>query len=349
MDAQQWTDHLNAVPLTSDHVDEFAYVSECPCGTGGPCCQVKLQMQITNRSLKESQNVYTDDIVSSDERVLPVHRTFNIISMKPLFGGKGIAIETSSPHTFSDGDLVTVLDSVARLPRFCKASQCRDSGMILQPLFESTSEKISPNVLVDFVPLQKHIDVKKIGESLGHITNRLLLYTLGPGQTISWSAIARKGTAGTGTMREETEDSGRKRHIKWSPVTVCYYRPLARDMKLDSSKLKTREQAKAFLMTCPKGVFDIEDTSVKSVVIKNGDDCDLCRSCENWATENNLTGLIELPKRKYPEWTQFVVKSSGSIDAYSIVQKAISHVREKLILISGAAGAQLVYPSLKSY
>lgn len=340
MDAQQWTDHLNAVPLDSRQVDEFAYVSECPCGTGGACCQVKLQMQITNTSKIDSLNVYSDDIVSSDQRVAPVNRTFNLLAMRP--DRQGILVQTAERHTFSDGDLVTILDSVTPLPRFCKATQCKEDTLILQPLF--TDNSASPNVMVDFIPLTETYIVNKVGESVGHITNRLLLYTLGPGQTVSWSAIARKGTAGAGTIREETVDSVRKRHIKWSPVTICYYRPLARDLEINSpmAKALTDQQTAAFIGTCPKRVFDIEDT----IKVARPDDCNLCRACSFWARDNNLTGLVTLPVRNHPEWQQFVVKSNGSIDAYTIVRKAITIVREKLTLISGAAGAQLLYPAI---
>lgn len=345
MDAQQWTDHMNAVPLDSRRVDEFAYVNECPCGTGGPCCQVQLQIHMTNESSNESLNVYSDDMVSSDPRVRPVHRTFNLLSLVPQ-GKNNVLAATSESHSFSDGDLVTVLDSVAKLPRYCRADKCTLKTLVLKPLFADEPLRLQ----------QEHRADGGVGNSVGRITNRLLLYTLAPGQTVSWTAFARKGSAGAGTMRDEIIDADRKRHIKWSPVTVCYYRPLARDLVINPTGFPLNlQQAQDFTGSCPKRVFDIEDshhmnrkqrTSSAKVVIKRPDDCDLCRACEFWARDNNQIGLVTLPQRKHPEWQQFVVKSNGSMDAYVIMRKSIAIVREKLDFVAMAARSQLSYPAL---
>lgn len=153
-------------------------------------------------------------------------------------------------------------------------------------------------------------------------------YILGPGQTISWKAIATKG-------------SGRD-WVKWSPCW-SYYRPLFRDNTINRTISLTTEQSEALVKACPKGVFDIESGHL---TIARPDECDACRQCTDWASENGVPGVVQLSKRKKPEWQRFNVHSMGSLDAKDIVVRAIDIITGRLQTIINASESQLHYPSL---
>jgi hypothetical protein len=176
---------------------------------------------MTNNNLK-SLNVYTDDLVATDPRVRPVHRTFKVLKMSQNSDGT-IIIQTTEEHTISDGELVNVLDTSDGVHPFWRATKCAEDTMVLVPLFAKTASK----------------NVKRIG----FVSNRQLLYVLGPNQTISFKAIATKGTG--------------RDWIKWSPCW-SYYRPLFRDNTVDRTKTLTAAQANEIKQSCPKQVFDIE-------------------------------------------------------------------------------------------
>lgn len=141
MDPKQWAQRIGQIPLESRSVSDFARVSECGCESGGPCCNAEIQLHMTNESISDSLKVYTDDIVASDSRVRPVHRTF--AATFTTSGPKVVKVETSGNHTFSDGDLVCIIESSIGLPTFCRAINCLASTLDLQPLFPDQSFKIS--------------------------------------------------------------------------------------------------------------------------------------------------------------------------------------------------------------
>jgi hypothetical protein len=232
MDPRQWAQRIGQIPLESRSIirGEFARVDECACDSGGSCCNAELQLHLTNESVSESLKVYTDDLVATDPRVRPTHRTFSVISFSPdIFNanGRGIRVETSESHTFSDGDLVQVLSSATGLPAYCRAIECgfaeSTTGLTLVPLFPDQAFTKS---------MMAAVSVRGLGESVGRISNRQLLYVLGPEQTISFSAIATKG-------------SGRD-WVKWSPGWA-FYRPLFRDNAIDRTVKLSKEKARGLV------------------------------------------------------------------------------------------------------
>lgn len=302
LDSQQWANLMSQITIDSRHANEFNYANQCNCEAGCRNCQALLQLRVSNTSDSEELSVYSDDIVSSDPRVMPIYRSFTVVSMMQT--EKGIGIETDGPHTFDDGDLVTVLN-VPGLPRFMKALYCTKTTLILVDLNLNKSEKTT------------FISTATTKSSLGRITKRQLIYVLGPKETIALDIIARKGFG---------ED-----HIKWSPIAEkCFYRPLFRGLKLDGKLAYslTPEQRQDFVKTCPKDVFDIEDYGVE---IRRPDNCDACRRCERWGEANNMPDLARLPLNKLPKWQQFTVITNGSIDAASVVSQGLDIMKEHLI------------------
>lgn len=296
--------------------EDFLRVTECPCDTGGQCCQVQIQLQVTNESRTESLRVYTDDLVSNNSLVRPVHRTFSLkrVSRSP----EGLYVETLERHTFSDGDLVSILE-LAGAPKWMRALQCTDDSLVLVPLFSDIP-----------IPECENAFSEDVGTSVGKISNRQLLYVLGPNQTISFTAIARKG-------------SGRE-WSKWSPTTRCFHRPLFRDNVIKSDVSITHQQALSLAKSCPMGVFDVEDTVVS---FARPDDCNACRQCVDWEQEHNLQGLVQLSRRRKPEWQRITVVSNGSLQSKAIYRQALEIIQLRLLDVSESAGQQLMYPQLR--
>jgi hypothetical protein len=275
---------------------------------------------MTNESLTESLKVYTDDLVSSDHRVAPVHRTFSLKTISRN-GDTEIYVETMDRHTFSDGDLVSILElpTCQKAPMWMKAIKCSYDTLCLIPLFSDQSIPECENAFSD-----------QVGQHVGRISNRQLLYVLGPSQTVSFTAIARKGTA--------------REWAKWSPTTRCFHRPLFRDNRINSNIKITHEQALSLAKACPLGIFDVEDTVVS---FGRPDDCNACRQCVDWEAEYGLTGLVQLSKRKKPEWQRITVVSNGSLLAKQIFQNAIEVIQERMREVSERCSSQLMYPHLK--
>jgi len=324
LDYQQWANRLGHVALESRQAKEFNYVSACNCESGGPCCEATLQLQVINESETDELPVYTDDIVSCDPRILPVHRTFSVTAAFQT--DTGIGIETDVPHSFDDGDLVTVLDSLFELPRFVRATQCSTSAtrLVLVNL---------PVVSSDILTIDENMTMAAAGSMVAHITKRQLLYYLAPKEAVVLNAIVRKGTG--------------IQHIKWSPIAgKCFYRPLFRNMRLDSERTRqwSFTQRREFAAVCPRGVFDIEDDRV---IVARPDECDACQRCERWAAEKKMPEVIRLPQNRLPEWQRFTVKTNGSTDAADIVVQAFQIVQQRLTGRSKAASDQLMYPKLK--
>jgi DNA-directed RNA polymerase alpha subunit len=327
LDNQQWANKLGHVALESRHAKNFNYVSSCNCESGGPCCEGTLQLQVINESETDELAVYTDDIVSTDPRILPIHRTFSVTAAYQT--ETGIGVETDVPHTFDDGDLVTVLDSLFDIPRYVRATQCCSSPTRLV-LVKLPVDLESKN---DILKIDDMMTMAAIGSMVAHITKRQLLYYLAPKEAVVLNAIVRKGTG--------------IQHIKWSPIAgKCYYRPLFRNMHLDSERTKNWSftQRREFAAVCPKGVFDIEDDRV---IIARPDNCDACQRCERWAVEKKMPEVVMLPKNRLPEWQRFTVKTNGSIDAADIVVEAFQIVQQRLTGRSKAASDQLMFPKLK--
>jgi DNA-directed RNA polymerase alpha subunit len=326
LDYQQWANRMGHVALESRQANEYNHVSSCNCESGGPCCEGKLQLRVTNESETDELPVYTDDIVSTDPRILPVHRTFSVVSAYQT--ETGIGIETDVPHTFDDGDLVTILDSLptVQLPKYVRATLCsgHPNRLVLVQL---------PVNGFDILRIPKTTTFADTGAMVAHITKRQLLYYLAPKETISLEATVRKGTG--------------EQHIKWSAVAgKCYYRPLFRNIKLDVEQTKqwSFTQRREFVAVCTKGVFDIEDDRVG---IARPDECDGCQRCERWAAEKNKPDLVALPKKRLAEWHRFTVQTNGSLDAGEIVKQAIQIVQQRLMSRAAAASNQLMYPKLK--
>ncbi len=322
MDFQQWANRLGHIALDSRSAGEFNYVSECiTCESGGSCCEANLILMITNET-DQDLSVWSDDIVATDKRVMPVHRTFSVISIWNAEGG--IGIETDVANTFDIGTLVSVLDSVCSppLPKFMKVKHIFSSHKcVLVQLFENLSA----------IRIKQPVTFESTGgQMVAHITNRQLIYELAPKDTVSVNAIVRKGTG--------------RQHIKWSPIAgQCSYRPLFFNMKPSRTRLNP-EQVKSFATVCPRNVFDIEDGFVK---IARPEECDACRRCERWAEENQVQDFVELPKNKLPEWQRFTVKTNGSLDAVDVVRQAFKIVQERLTGRSIDASAQVEFPLLK--
>jgi hypothetical protein len=321
MDYKQWANRLGHIALESRHIDEFNYVMECNCEAGGKCCESMIELTVTNNSTTDEMPLYTDDLVNGDNRVLPVHRTFSLVAIYNMPDGY-IGVETDQPHTFSDGDLVTVLGSLCSpaLPQYLRATQCEPNTIVLERLFP------------DQPPLQieETVSYQMQAQMVGSITNRQLLYYLGLRESVSLKAIVRKGTG--------------RQHIKWSPVVGgTGYRPLMRDLQV-RSELLTTTQRQGMLDVCPKRVFDIEDSHL---VAARPDDCDACRQCEYYAVAQNQPESVTLPQRKLAEWHRFTVETNGSLDAEDVVRRALKIVQQRLLYKADSAGAQLMYPDLK--
>lgn len=359
MDYMWWTNRISQLALESSHADEFSYADECDkCEAGGRCCEAKLTLAIWNKG-DDDLPVYTDDIISSDTRVLLVHRSFSVLS---LFNTpEGVGVETDLVHSFSDGDLVTVLDSVCQppLPKWVRAVKCGEKSLVLENLFADQPT----------LQITENINFQIQTDMVAHISKRQLLYTLKPGGRVSFSATVRKGTGRDGT--------------KWTPVGgLCSYRPLFRDLKVNNKLLKTEKQKKELVASCPKKVFDIEDFS-RDVVVANADDCNGCERCTRWAKDRGLQnhkiphvgcdgpsqekkmwrlpnqcedcGLqietesaVEFPKKRLFEWHRFTVETNGSLDAADAVEQALAILQSRLAHKAEAAGAQpKEFPALK--
>lgn len=362
MDYMWWTNRISQLALECPKVDDFNFVDECKCEAGGPCCEATLTLSITNREEHEIP-VYSDDIISSDPRVKVVHGTFSVVY---LFNTpEGVGVETNDPHTFSDGDLVTVLDSACHppLPKWLRAVKCGKKSLVLENLFGDQ----------ECLQITENISFSTHADMVGHISKRQLLYTLNPGETVSVVATVRKGTG---------RDS-----IKWSPIGgLCSYRPLFRDLKVDNRKLD-REQLEQLVQICPKRVFDIEDLT-GDVVMPNIDDCDGCLQCVSWAIEQGLNPIVpptscgedcpgpgrekrskrwklpqicwdcgaqledpntvQFPKKRLFEWHRFTVETNGSLEAADVVTRGLGTLQRRLKQKSQAAGTQpKEFPALK--
>jgi NAD-dependent dihydropyrimidine dehydrogenase PreA subunit len=312
MDPKQLATHIAPIPLDSHCADDFVNVNECNCVSGCMNCQAELQLTMTNHTLNEVP-VFSDDIAATDPRVKPTHRTFVVDNVYSLKDSTELKIVTTEPHTFDVGDVVTFPECESpKQPIFGKVIR-RDSDQ---------SVVIRPLLGVDW----KHLQLK-----ITKISNRQLLYFLGPNQTISF-----KGTATKGTGRDWK---------KWSPC-FAFYRPLFYDTTIDpkiESKL-SKQQRKEFISSCPKTVLDIEDGCA---VISRPDECDGCRQCIDWASSNGFQGLIELPKKKRPEWQRFNVKTTGSRTAVDVCISALNIIIARLDQIALLAESQLQFPELK--
>lgn len=342
MDNQQWANLLGQMALDSTNVDDFNYVADCNCESGGSCCQGRISLSVHNNSQIDELPVYTSNFVSStgpDSRVAPVHRTYSITAMWNDDDAEGVWMETDIPNLLDVGNIVTILDSVVRgFPRWMKVAEC-----VMDIDNAASCHRIRLVGLgIDDEPIPKipgiiNRDNNK-GEMVAHITNRQLLYYLAPGDTVAISCIVRKGTG--------------RQHIKWSPIAgKCYYRPLYRDIQLNASvdaKLTPAER-KDFIRQCPKQVFDIEDDRV---VLARPDECDACRRCERWRENDDdvtIKGLdmVKLPRKLIPEWHRFEVRTNGCMPAADVVRRAFRIVRERLTGRSEAAGQQLEFPELR--
>lgn len=320
MDYQQMANRLGHVPLDSRCAHQFNYVSECDCESGGPCCETTLEMHVTNETSDELK-VWSDDLISADPRVRPVHRTFAVTSIWNT--STGVGIETDEPNSFDVGSLVTALDSVCVPPL---------------PQYLKVAEILSPQqcVLVHLLPKARQVvqvktalSYQSTGSMVAHVSNRQLFYYMAPKDMISVKAIVRKGTG--------------RQHIKWSATTACHYRPLFRNMKPPRARL-TPDQAASFAQVCPKNVFDIEDSGLVSIA--RPDECDACRRCERWAEDNQVADFVQLPKNKWPEWQRFTVETNGSLDAIDVVRQAFQIIQTRLTGRSQEAGGQLAFPAL---
>lgn len=322
MDYEQWATRLGHIALESRSVDQFNNVSDCTCESGGPCCEATLQIQVVNESPVNELNVWSDDIVSADPRVVPVHRTFSVKTIRNH--PNGIFIETDVPNSFDVGSVISALDSKCSppLPKFLRVGEILSptTCILVRLLINSTDSPIQ---------VKRDISNDMIGEMVAHVSNRQFLYPLAPNDAISVSATVRKGTG--------------RQHIKWSPIAGnCSFRPLFRNMKPAVTQLSP-EESESFKSVCPKNVFDIEDGFVH---ISRPDNCDACRRCERWAEEKGVKDFVKLPKNKLPEWHRFTVKTNGSLDADDVVRRAFKIIQERLTGRSEAAGAQLSFPPL---
>ena len=356
MDYMWWTNRVSQIALESSKVDEFSYVDECDkCEAGGQCCEANLVLSITNHE-DHPRGVYTDEIISSDPRVLPVHRSFSVVAF--FNTPEGVGVETDLVHSFDDGDLVRVLDSVCQpaLPKWLRAVKCGEKSLVLENLFADQ----------ELLQIAENINFDIHSEMVGHISKRQLLYVLKQGETVSLTAIVRKGTGRDG--------------IKWTTVGgLCSYRPLFKNLKVDNERLD-QSQRKALIKTCPKKVFDIEDIT-GDVIIANVDECDGCQGCVVWAQENGLQQLhhgecpgpgkekkskrwrlpgkcwdcgqdlrdtVNFPRKRLFEWHRFTVETNGSMDAAFAVQNALFIMQSKLVSKAESAGLHpKEFPKLK--
>jgi len=355
MDYMWWTNRVSQIPLESSNVDEFSYVDECDkCEAGGPCCEAKLMLSITNHE-DHPKSVYTDEIISSDPRVVPVNRSFSVVAF--FNTPEGVGVETDLVHSFDDGDVVTVLDSACQppLPDWLRAVKCGEKSLVLENLYPDQGT----------LQIAENINFESHTEMVGHISKRQLLYTLKEGETVSLTATVRKGTGRDG--------------IKWSPIGgSCSYRPLFRDLKIDTEELN-QKQLEELVNICPQKVFDIEDLTA-NVIVADADACNGCRACVRWAKENGLQQLhpgecpgpgkekrskkwrlpgkcwdcgqdlwdtIMFPPKRLFEWHRFTVETNGSMDAALAVKKALFIIQSRLVQKAESAGAQpKEYPKL---
>ena len=320
-DAQQLADRLGQVALDSRHVDEFEFSTECPCEAGGSCCQVGFELSVFNPSDVEELPVYTDHLITSDARVQPTHRTFSVVSISQSLTIPGaIIIETDVEHTFDDGDLVTVLDSVTTppLPKRCKAVSCTSKTIVAVGLFD---EPIS---------IEHDVTFEGHTEMVGHVTNRQLLYYLAPKECLAIKMIARKGTG--------------RLHTKWSPMCGdTGYRPLMRGIEVSDAKLTPKLREELTTTVCPVGVFDMEDMAV---VVANEDDCIACRRCEEWACDRGVEGAVSIPQNRLAKWHRFRIQTNKSITAETAFIRACQLISETLRQHGSDAAENFEYPVL---
>lgn len=155
-------------------------------------------------------------------------------------------------------------------------------------------------------------------EELMSQDNGIVIIKLGPGQSLQFQAIAKKGIG--------------KEHTKWSPVcTVALkYDPI---VKLDEDILNeyTEDQRMAIVKSCPTNVFKF-DESTKTVTVAKQAECIFCKEClytsEDFrkTPEDSLAMSIVHSNDKFT----FTVETNGSLTALELVTMAIQELAIKL-------------------
>lgn len=146
----------------------------------------------------------------------------------------------------------------------------------------------------------------------------IVIIKLGPGQSLHFEAIAKKGIG--------------KEHTKWSPVCTVALK-FDSIVKLNEEILDgyTEEQRMAIVKSCPTNVFKFEETT-KSVMVADQAECIFCKEClytsEDFrkAPEDNLAMSVMHSNDKFT----FTVETNGSLTSLELVTMAIQELATKL-------------------
>ncbi|EGG15184.1 RNA polymerase III subunit [Cavenderia fasciculata] len=129
---------------------------------------------------------------------------------------------------------------------------------------------------------------------------------LRPGQTVDIQLYCEKNIG--------------REHIKWSPVGTASYR-LMPDITVDSSKFD-KKQAEKLKATCPKNVFDIEDSY--QVIAARPLDCTMCREC---IRDPEFENVVKLERIR--DHFIYSIESLGALPPKVLFQEAIKILIEK--------------------
>lgn len=180
--------------------------------------------------------------------------------------------------------------------------------------------KGSSQVLVtsdDLKPIRS-TNVIPVGSGFTRSSPPVVITKLGPGQHLRLEAVAFKGIG--------------KVHAKWSPVSLCVYKPLPRifiDRDLEETVME--EDLELIEQSCPRNIFKPQKVQA-ALDIENELDCIFCMECVKVAKSRGLKKLIKVEMDN--DELHFSVESTGALRPDEIVISAFDILRDKLERVS---------------
>eukprot|EP01125_Pyxidicula_operculata_P021842 TRINITY_DN8688_c0_g1_i1.p1 TRINITY_DN8688_c0_g1~~TRINITY_DN8688_c0_g1_i1.p1 ORF type:complete len:409 (-),score=95.14 TRINITY_DN8688_c0_g1_i1:182-1357(-) len=186
-----------------------------------------------------------------------------------------------------------------------------------RPVLDSDPEKVKYQHAVvyskDLVWIPQGDQEEKFANNpIKPVEDEIILAKLRPGQEISATCVACKGTG--------------KQHAKWSPVCTASYRLLP-EIVIEEDFVGS--EAKSLVSSCPMKVFDIEDfDGGKRARVANARNCTMCRECiRDPAWEKKIK--LHRVKNHFI----FSIESTGVMPAQTIFEEALNVFADKLELL----------------